>query len=96
MRTDPQSLLLVIGGAGFVLVLVLKWLIAPQRRDAAYQQARRRMLSAKRRASDRTLPALERAASFREAARIALEEPRALEARTKIRIHGLQRARDGQ
>lgn len=74
MRTDPQSLLLVIGGAGFVLVLVLKWLIAPQRRDAAYQQARRRMLSAKRRASDRTLPALERAASFREAARIALEE----------------------
>ena len=74
MKTDPQSLLLVIGGAGFALVLLLKWLEAPQRRDAAYQQARLRMLVAKRRAADRGLSTLERAVSLREAARIALDE----------------------
>lgn len=74
MRTDAQSLLLLIGGAGFVVFLVLQWLVAPQRRDAAYRETRQRMLAAKRRAAERARPAADRAASLREAAQIALEE----------------------
>ena len=74
MKTDPQSLLLLIGGAGFVLYLVLQWLVAPRRRDAGYREARKRMLTAKRRAAERGLPAAERAAALHAAARIALEE----------------------
>ena len=74
MKTDPQSLLLLIGGTGFVIYLLLQWLTAPQRRDGRYREARQRMLAAKRRGTDRARTLEERAAALREAAQIALEE----------------------
>lgn len=74
MKTDSQSILLLIGGVGFALYLVLQLVAAPRRRRPGYAQARARVMAAKRRASDRGLAPAERAAALREGARAALEE----------------------
>jgi hypothetical protein len=72
MKTDPQDLLLLVGGAGFAVFLLLKVLTALGR-DGTFRETRRRVLEAKKRGSDRSLPASQRAAALREAANAALE-----------------------
>lgn len=74
MKTDPQNVLLLLGGAGFAAFLLLKVLTAFGGRDGASYEARRRVLAAKKRGSDRSLPGAQRAAALREAANAALEE----------------------
>lgn len=74
MKTDPQNLLLLLGGAGFAAFLLLKVLTALGGRDGASHAARRRVLAAKKRGSDRSLPVVQRAAALREAANAAIEE----------------------
>lgn len=73
MKTDAQSLVLLLGGAGFLAFLVLKLLVGLSGRGDGFEEAKRRMLEAKRRAGDRSRPASERAASLREAASLALQ-----------------------
>jgi hypothetical protein len=73
MKTDAQSLLLLVGGAGFLAYLVLSMLTALGGRDEGFRNAQRRVLDAKRRAGDRALSNAERAAALREAAGAALE-----------------------
>lgn len=74
MKTDPQDLLLLLGGAGFAAFLLLKVVTALGGRDGASYEARRRVLEAKKRGGDASLPAAQRAAALREAATAALEE----------------------
>jgi hypothetical protein len=73
MKTDAQSLLLLLGGAGFLAFLVLKMLVGLNERDGDTQAAKQRMLEAKRRGGDRSAGNAQRAAAFREAATAALE-----------------------
>jgi hypothetical protein len=74
MKTDAQSLVLLLGGGGFVSYLFVKALTALGQRDDGFMAARKRMLEAKARAGDRALPAAERAGAWREAANIALDD----------------------
>jgi hypothetical protein len=73
MKTDPQSLVLLIAGAAFLAYLLVKLLIGREGRGEAYAAAQRSLRAAKARANDRALPNRERAAAFREAAGAALE-----------------------
>jgi hypothetical protein len=73
MKTDSQSLLLLLGGAGFVVYWLLKLVAGLGERDGDYHAARKRMLEAKRRAGDRAASNAARAAACREAASAALE-----------------------
>jgi len=72
MKTDAQSLSLLIGGAGFLAYLALKMLPWGGRGEV-YAAAQRRLLEAKGRAKDHALSNAQRAAAFREAAGAALE-----------------------
>ena len=74
MKTDPQNLLLLLGGFGFAAYLLLKVLTAFGGRDGTSNDARRRVLEAKKRGDDRSLPVIQRAAALHEAAHLALEE----------------------
>lgn len=74
MRTDPQSIVLMIGGVGFALYLVLQLIAAPRRRRPGYAEARARVMAAKRCAGDRSLSAAERAAALHDGARAALSD----------------------
>ncbi|HEY2734514.1 MAG TPA: hypothetical protein VGI70_11050 [Polyangiales bacterium] len=73
MKTDAQNLLLMIGGAGFLVYLVLKLWEGSGERGTEHGLAKRRMLEAKRRGNDRSAPNSQRAAAFRDAASEALE-----------------------
>jgi hypothetical protein len=73
MKTDAQSLLLLVGGAGFLAYLVLNMLSALGGRDDGFRKAQSRLLDAKRRAGDRSLSNAERAAALRDGASAALE-----------------------
>jgi hypothetical protein len=72
MKTDAQSLSLLVGGAGFLMYLALKMLPFGGRGEA-YAAAHRRLLEAKARAKDHALSKAQRAAALREAANAALE-----------------------
>jgi hypothetical protein len=73
MKTDVQSLLLLLGGAGFAAFFLVKLMVGLSGRGDGFDEARRRVLQVKRRAGDRSLSGTERAALLREAAGLALE-----------------------
>jgi hypothetical protein len=73
MKTDAQSLMLLLGGAGFCAYLLLKLFVGLGQRDTVFEEARKRMVAAKRRGKDRSLSTVERAAALRDAASLALE-----------------------
>jgi hypothetical protein len=73
MKTDANSVLLMVAGAVFLLYLVVRMLsTAPVVRDAAFFAARKRIAESKRRARDGNVSQTDRAAAWRDAAEAAL------------------------
>jgi hypothetical protein len=76
MNEQTRSVALVVAGLAFVVFLLVKMLARPAPSGPIGRQGRDRIDAAVRRARDRSLSSVERAAAFREAASIALESQR--------------------
>ena len=73
MKTEPASILLITAGILFALFLILKMFRPPAPRPPEWQEAKRKVDEAKKRARDSHIDTQQRAKAWREAALGALE-----------------------